>query len=90
MTTINAYNAFDGKTYEPELDFTRLHSQLARVLDLMIDGEWRTLDQIHSSIGGSIPSISARLRDLRKSKFGEFNVERRRVGVGLFEYRVTR
>jgi len=33
-------------------------------------------------------SVSARLRDLRKEKFGGHVVERRAVKRGLFEYRV--
>jgi len=36
-------------------------------------------------------SVSARLRDLRKAKFGGYRVERQRVreGRGLYHYRLT-
>lgn len=80
---------FDGQTYEPAHDEARLISQLARVQTLMRDGRWRTLDNIQEAIGGSLPGVSARLRDLRKTKFGGYTVQRRRVGGGLFEYRVV-
>ena len=83
---------FDGETYEEELDHDRLSTQLQAVKNLMSDGEWRTLDEIAFIVTGSIASISARLRDLRKEKFGAHTVERRRVdsaeSAGLFEYRL--
>lgn len=84
---------FDGETYEPAHDKDRLAGQLERVKRLMLDGRWRTLAAIHRIVGGSEPGVSARLRDLRKARFGNFTVERRAAGLrnrGLFEYRVTR
>lgn len=80
---------FDGHTYDPAIDGDRLDTQLIRVQALMSDGEWRTLPEIVHCTGGTEASISARLRDLRKVRFGAFIVERRRVAGGLFEYRVT-
>lgn len=83
---------FDGGTVEPELDAPRLGALLTAVRDLMRDGQWRTFAEIQSAIGmGSEGGISARLRDLRKERFGSYTVERRRRGVpsdGLFEYRI--
>lgn len=81
---------FDGITYESDLDQSRLATQLIAVKKLMKDGEWRTLDEISLTVKGTIPAISARLRDLRKVKFGEHTVERRRAGYapGLFEYKL--
>jgi hypothetical protein len=80
--------AFDGETFDHERDQARLSGQLARVLALMRDQHWRTLDEIRAVVGGSEAAISARLRDLRKVKFGRYAVERRHVHDGLFEYRV--
>jgi hypothetical protein len=80
---------FAGATYEPECDAERLGGQLARVRGLMRDGRWRTLREITEAVGGSEAGVSARLRDLRKAKFGGHAVERRRRGdprCGLFEY----
>jgi hypothetical protein len=82
---------FDGVTFDPALDGHRLTGQLARVYALMADGHWRTLRQIAAAAGGTEAAVSARLRDLRKSKFGGHTVERRRVAGanGLWEYRVA-
>ena len=83
---------FDGDTFDAELDGKRLGKQLGAVVKLMRDRQWRTLEEIQRAIGfGSEASISARLRDLRKPKFGSHAVDRRRRGdpkKGLFEYRV--
>lgn len=83
---------FDGETYDPEKDHSRLTQQLAKVRDLMLDGKWRTLAQIAEEVGAPEASVSARLRDLRKSKFGNFKVGRQRVPgdkKGLHVYRVS-
>lgn len=83
---------FSGSTYDRAIDGPRLSTQLEAVRDLMVDGVWRTLAQIQTAIGrGSEAAISARLRDLRKDKFGSYQVDRRRRGeTGLWEYRVTK
>lgn len=84
---------FDGQTYEPTLDHARLTGQLARVSAAMLDGRWRTLGELEGLTGDQPQSISARLRDLRKEKFGGLVVERRRRGdgpIGLWEYRLIR
>jgi hypothetical protein len=81
---------FDGPDIAPE-DAARLGTQLYAVRALMLDGRYRTLSQIAMGIGANItalPGISARLRDLRKPRFGGYDVERRRVEGGLWEYRV--
>jgi hypothetical protein len=83
---------FDGITYEPKLDYQRLSGQLRRVFGVMVKGGWWTLAEIARQTGDqSEAAISARLRDLRKPKFGGFEVERRRRGEarkGLWEYRL--
>jgi len=80
---------FDGETYERDRDHERLTSQLGRVRSLMADGHWRALPEIALGTGDPEASISARLRDLRKTKFGGLRVERRYVEEGLWEYRVS-
>jgi hypothetical protein len=83
---------FDGKTYVPADDRNRLKRQLHAVFALMRDSSWRTLEEISSQMGipASTASISARLRDFRKEKFGRHTVNRRlRDGKkGLFEYQL--
>lgn len=78
----------DGKTYQPDRDRERLNVQQSAVFKAMADGRWRTLSRIHAMTGAPEASISARLRDLRKTKFGGHEVERRHVERGLYEYRV--
>ena len=78
---------FDGPCLTDE-DHSRLGAQLGKVRVLMADGHWRTLQQIADATHAPPASVSARLRDLRKSKFGGHNIERRNCGNGLFEYRM--
>ncbi len=83
---------FDGATFDVELDKLRLGSQLRRVFECLKDGTWRTLDEIGAQTGDPPASVSARVRDLRKPKFGGFVVQRRRRGdptAGLWEYHLA-
>lgn len=83
---------FDGPTYDASQDAARLGNQLEAVKNLMSDGRWRTLDEIGAECGCRDASASARLRDLRKPRFGGMTVERRSRGErqrGLYEYRVV-
>jgi len=85
----------DGDTFDPEKDEVRLSRQMLSVYDVMKDGQWRTLLRIaalayhYSGMPISQPSVSARLRDFRKPRFGAHTVERRRIEGGLFEYRLV-
>jgi hypothetical protein len=79
---------FDGETYDRDRDHERLASQLRRVRDLMSDGRWHTLSGMSHALGDPESSISARIRDLRKRKFGGYTVERQYAGDGLWEYRI--
>jgi hypothetical protein len=80
---------FDGWTYQHDRDYQRLKRLLDRVQYRMADGNWWSLWELAERTGGSEASVSARLRDLRKPKFGGHTVERRYVGPGLFEYKLT-
>lgn len=82
------YPKFAGRTYDAKLDGERLKTQFECVKELMLDGQWRTFDEIRATVKGTETAISARLRDLRKAKFGGYTVESRRRTVGLWEYRV--
>ena len=81
--------AFSGATYDHRFDYERLHGQLKAVFDLMRDGRWRTLSDIGTAVEGSEASLSARLRDLRKAKYGAHQIQRESVGGGLFRYRMV-
>lgn len=81
---------FAGDTYDAARDGARLGSHLERVLALMQDGGWWTLVDLATEAGCSEASASARLRDLRKPKFGGHHVERKHVENGLWKYRLVR
>ena len=80
---------FDGKTFDPALDGVRLSGQLERIRDIMVEAapRWLTLQDLKFMTDYPETSISARLRDLRKDKFGGYIVNRRRkAGAGTWEY----
>ena len=88
---------FDGETYEARRDHRRLTSQLVIIADLMSAGDWWTLDELKRACIARYgkhygeAGISARIRDLRKPKFGASEVESRRHpdANGLWQYRIT-
>lgn len=82
---------FDGDTYDPKHDQVRLTGQILRIYLLMADGQWRTLNDICRSTHDPHASVSARLRDFRKDRFGKHTVNRRHLGDrqhGLWEYQL--
>ena len=86
---------FDGFTYRRELDEARLTSNLRRVLWCLLNGEWWTLAQLRCGCLGrcSEAGVSARIRDLRKPRFGGFTINHRRQETnsrsGLWLYRLA-
>lgn len=89
MPELDLFHQRDGETYDVALDGSRLAAQHQRVALLMADNVWRTLDEIAAITKDPPASVSARLRDLRKARFGRHVVERRRRSRGLFEYRLV-
>lgn len=80
---------FDGETYSHDRDSARLGDQMAAVLSVMADGKWRTLADIASETNAPEASVSARLRDLRKPRFGGHTVNREFLRRGLFRYQLV-
>lgn len=80
--------AFGGATFDAERDENRLTRQKRDVWLFMKDGEWHTLPEISEATGHPEASISARLRDFRKPKFGSHTVQREYVERGLWQYRL--
>lgn len=68
----------DGETFSRSLDFTRLNKQAQAVARYMQDGMWHSLAEISDATGAPEASVSARLRDFRKPKFGGVRVDRAR------------
>ncbi len=83
---------FDGRTYDHRIDGRRLKGQLQIIREYMLARAWQwvALDELERVTGYPGGSISARIRDLRKPKFGGYEVEgrRRKPQGGTWEYRV--
>lgn len=82
---------FGGITFDHDLDFQRLNTQLEKVCYAMTHpyGQWWRLSELSKLAGCSEAGASARVRDLRKLKFGGFIVERMRTTIpGIWVYRV--
>ena len=80
---------FDGPDIEA-LDVERLKGQLHHVQRLLLRGGWYSLRELATYAGGSEASVSARIRDLRKDRFGALTIDRQRRGPdGLWEYRLV-
>jgi len=80
---------FDGATYNHARDSARLADQTLLVFSLMKDGKYRTLRSIAEETGAPEASVSARLRDLRKPRFGGHTVNREYLGLGLYQYQLV-
>jgi len=63
----------------------------SRCLALLQDGKWHALSEFLAVCGMKYgtASLTARIRDLRKTKFGAHNIESRSKGTSLFEYRLV-
>jgi len=85
---ITSQHMFDGDTIEPEADNLRLKTLQERVFAIMSSGDWYTLSTLAARTGGAEASVSARLRDLRKPRWGEHTVVRDRYGDGIYRYRL--
>ena len=66
-------------------------TQLARVLDLMLDGQWRSPTEIAHATGDREASTTSRIRDLRLSSYGSHLIESRKRNVTrqIWEYRLV-
>ena len=88
MKQPNLYANFNGDDYQPARDNPRLRGQLLRVWTQVKDGRWQTLRSIADATGDPEASVSAQLRHLRKQRFGGYEIEKRHVRDGLYEYRL--
>ena len=64
--------------------------QRARVLKTVRNNGWWTLEQIAYATGDPQPSISARLREFRLAEYGGYEVSKRRLSSGVYEYRLKK
>lgn len=87
--TVAQRGLFDGPDVNPA-DERRFATALGRIYRALCDGAWYRLDQLAQIGECSEAAASARLRDLRKFRFGRHLIERRRVAGGLWEYRMLK
>ena len=87
---MNQLNFFDGRTFVQARDGERLGKQMAAVLSHLQDGDWWTLAGLSAVTGAPEASVSARLRDLKKPRFGSHKIEREYVHNGLHKYRLAK
>lgn len=82
---------FDGATFSAPRDGERLHAQLVAVRQFMVCNAdcWWSLEELEVALGYPQASISARLRDLRKAKFGGFEIARKYMARGQWAYRLA-
>jgi hypothetical protein len=86
---MNQLTFFDGRTFSPVEDGERLAGQLERVRRYMSDGAWHTIAEVAAAVGGSEAGVSARIRDLRKPRFGAHKILHERLNRGLWQYRMA-
>jgi hypothetical protein len=81
----------DGASYDHDQDASRLQQQQLDVWNVMRTGKWYSLYTLSAMTGHPPQSISARLRDFRKERFGSHTVDRKRYGLyrGTFVYRLV-
>jgi len=77
----------DGETFNTERDLARLDNAMGRIWTFIQDGNWHTLAELSAVGECSEACASARLRDLRKAKFGSYQINRSHCGKGLWKYR---
>jgi hypothetical protein len=80
---------FDGAHYNHIRDHLRLSHQHNRIFNLMLDGVWRSLQDIEKETGDTSASISAALRNMRKPRFGGHTVNKQNVGSGRWLYQLV-
>lgn len=86
---------FGGSTYVPERDAQRLGTQLAAVRQILLQGDWWRLGDLTDAVASltgcmaSQTGVSARVRDLRKHRFGGYQVEKRALGRGVWLYHLV-
>lgn len=76
---------------QSELFGPRLFPQAADVWSAMHDGRWYSLQALHEKTGYPTQSISARIRDFRKPRFGSHRVDKQRYGLhrGTWVYKLV-
>lgn len=79
---------FDSGIDLTPADHVRLTGQIERVYAVLKSGAWITVPELARRTGDPENSVSAQVRNLRKSRFGGHEIERRRIG-NYYEFRLV-
>jgi hypothetical protein len=80
---------FDGVTISPQVDDGRLTILQGRVYSYLRSHDWVTLRQLSEACRGTETSVSARIRDLRKPRWGEHEIQACHAsGDGVWRYKM--
>jgi hypothetical protein len=71
-------------------DRKRLKSQRSGVWNILRDHRWHPLTIFKQKVKGSDSSITARIRDARKKKYGGHIIQCARDAAGVYRYRLVR
>lgn len=84
---------FKGSDYNEARDKARLERGMGRVLAVIRDGQWWTVEQIQEEIlerygiRDKVTSISSNIRNLRKMPNGDYNIpDAEHIGNGFYKY----
>lgn len=80
---------FDGRSFVASRDQVRLWGQLEATRVVLLDHQWHTLAEIAKRVNGSEAGVSARIRDLRKARWGSHTIDRQYVDAGIWKYRMA-
>lgn len=80
----------EGRTIDHARDDRRLSAQMAAVIEVMRDGQWRDLLNLSRASGAPEASCSARLRDVNKpqNRWMGYEMEASHVARGYWIYRL--
>jgi hypothetical protein len=76
------------RTYFP---IEKRKGRIKALYELMSDGEWRTLVEIHEILGGNPTSIGVQLKQFRRPEFGAWTISKRHRGPSselCYEYKM--
>lgn len=85
--TVTLDGPADGDTFDSSRDEERLNTQRRRLWAVISDGQWHTAGELEEAVGANWAALSARVRDLRKPRFGGHTIESQCVRRGLWRYR---
>jgi hypothetical protein len=78
---------FDSGIVLTEKEQNGLTDQLDNIFNVLSDGLWHTVAEVAGIFGYQHTSVDAQFRNLRKEKFGGWNVARKKIG-GVSHYRI--